>query len=179
MYCNRCGQPLSAGAQFCMACGERVLGVAVAQPTVAPVTVAVAPGSRVRRHIGLLAALWMLNGVLRLLEALSFSALGHWFLPGVFGARLLGGWSFPLRGNAWPLSIGFTWIAILLGIFGVVHLILSWGLYERKQWARPLGLAIGVLALLRPPFGTVLGIYTLWVLLPEMSAREYQQIAVP
>ena len=66
-----------------------------------------------------------------------------------------------------------------LGVFGVVHLILAWGLYERKQWARPLGLAIGFLALLRFPLGTALGIYTLWVLLPEISAREYEHITVP
>ena len=92
---------------------------------------------------------------------------------------MLGAWGLPWRSGMWPWSMGFTWVAIVLGVFGVVHLILAWGLYERKQWARPLGLAIGVLALLRFPLGTALGIYTLWVLLPEVSAREYEQIAVP
>jgi hypothetical protein len=177
VYCNRCGSPLSAGAQFCNACGERVLGVPVAQ-TVEPTMASAGAGNRVRRHIGLLAALWMANGILRLLGVLSFSVFGHWFLPGILGPRVLGAWGFPWRLGLWPWAMGFTWVAILLGAVGVVHLILAWGLYERKQWARPLGLAIGFLALLRFPLGTALGIYTLWVLLPEASAREYGQIAV-
>lgn len=36
-----------------------------------------------------------------------------------------------------------------------------------------LGIVIGILALVRFPFGTALGIYTLWVLAPNPSGREY------
>lgn len=178
MFCNRCGSALSPGGQFCTACGERVLGAVPVAQQVAPAPMAVGGESRVRRHAGLLAALWMLNGVLRLLEVLSFSVIGRLFLPNLFGPHAWGVWGLPSRWNMWPLTMGWTWIAVVLGVFGVVHLILAWGLYERKQWARPLGLAIGFLALLRFPLGTALGIYTLWVLLPEASAREYEQIAV-
>ena len=133
---------------------------------------------RVQRHVGILAALWGINGILRLIEVCSFTFIGHWLLPGIFGP---GGWGggFPFRWAMWPMSMGFAWIAVLLGVFGLIHLILAWGLYERKTWARPLGLAIGFLALIRFPLGTALGIYTLWVLLPEVSGREYEQIAVP
>jgi len=35
---------------------------------------------------------------------------------------------------------------------------------------------LGILVVLRFPFGTALGIYTLWVLAPEESAREYDQL---
>ena len=38
-------------------------------------------------------------------------------------------------------------------------------------------LVIGFLALLRPPFGTALGIYTIWVLLPQQAAEEYDQLS--
>jgi len=51
-------------------------------------------------------------------------------------------------------------------------LVLAWGLFEREPWARFLGLALGFLALLRFPLGTALGIYTLWVLLPEIPAAS-------
>lgn len=179
MYCNRCGGALNEGAQFCPACGERVIpGARLAAP-VAATSMSVGPGTRVRRHGGLLAALWGINGILRLLEVCSFTFIGHWLFPSIFGPRGWGGWNFPFRWAMWPMSMGFAWIAVLLGIFGVIHLILAWGLYERRQWARPLGIVIGILALIRFPLGTALGIYTLWVLLPEMSAREYEQIAVP
>jgi hypothetical protein len=36
---------------------------------------------------------------------------------------------------------------------------------------------LGFLALLRFPLGTALGIYTLWVLLPEESSREYDHLS--
>lgn len=98
MYCNRCGSPLNAGARFCTACGERVLGVPVAQ-AIAPAPMSAGAASRVRRHIGLLAGLWMANGILRLLGVLSFSVFGHWFLPGILGPRMLGPWGFPWRGG--------------------------------------------------------------------------------
>jgi len=178
MYCNRCGGALSAGAQVCPACGERVLpGPGVAQPF-AGASMAVVPSHRVQRHIGLLAALWMLNGILRLLEVCYFTFIGHMLFPGIFAPHRWGGWGLPFGWGAWPLSMGLAWIAVVLGVFGVIHLILAWGLYERKLWARPLGLVIGFLALVRFPLGTALGIYTIWVLLPERSAREYEQIAV-
>ena len=64
MYCNRCGNPLSAGVQFCSACGERVLGVPAGPPVVSGTTMDLGAGGRVRRHVGLLAALWMANGIL-------------------------------------------------------------------------------------------------------------------
>lgn len=179
MFCNRCGEALNAGAQVCPACGERVVpGPQAAQP-VAGARVAIAPYGRVRRHVGVLAALWMLNGILRLLEVFSFTILGHLLFLGTFTRNHWDPLSFPFRWATWPFSLGLTWIAVMLGVFGVIHLILAWGLYERKQWARPLGLVIGFLALIRFPLGTALGIYTIWVLLPEMSAREYEQIAVP
>ncbi|HEX2664070.1 MAG TPA: zinc-ribbon domain-containing protein [Candidatus Acidoferrum sp.] len=175
MFCDRCGTPLASGAQFCTSCGK-----AVAPGAVPPATPAVAspPQGRVRKHIHLLATLWLVNGVLR--------------LAGVAWLMLFGGTFFPwLRGrigpDAWPLgpgwgldsllSGGFFSLGIFLGFFGVLHLALAWGLFERQSWARILGLVLGILALLRFPFGTALGIYTLWVLAPEPSAREYDQLS--
>jgi uncharacterized membrane protein (DUF2068 family) len=177
MYCDHCGKRLNPGSQYCTSCGLRVL------PGVGPASygaqaLAVAAGGRVRQNIELLSVLWMINGVLRLLETFAFSFLGPMVLPGLFGACHLHGWIFPFSSSAWPLSMGFAWIGILFGAFGIVHLILSWGLHERKMWARPLGLVVGFLALIRFPLGTALGIYTLWVLLPEPSRREYDQFAV-
>ena len=78
-------------------------------------------------------------------------------------------WGWGLDG---ALSRGIFSAGIVLALFGV-----AWGLFEREPWARFLGLALGFLALLRFPLGTALGIYTLWVLLPENSASEYDRLA--
>src|SRR5215472_6107131 len=175
MFCDRCRTPLISGAQFCTSCGKPAAPGGV--PTTIPAVASLAEG-RVRKHIHLLATLWLVNGVLRLL--------------GVAWLMLFGGMFFPwLRGrigpDAWPLgpgsgldsflSGGFFSLGIFLGFFGLLHLALAWGLFERQSWARILGLVLGVLALLRFPLGTALGIYTLWVLAPELAAREYDQLS--
>ena len=172
MYCDRCGTQLNSGAQFCTSCGKAVAPGANRQTSS---LVTPAPQGRVRRHIHRLATLWVVNGVLRLMAVGWFMLFGRMFFPG------LRGWWGPV---VWPLGHGWGFdsgglfsLGIFLGLFGVLHLVLAWGLFERQPWARILGLVLGILALLRVPFGTALGIYTLWVLAPEESAREYDQLA--
>jgi hypothetical protein len=48
---------------------------------------------------------------------------------------------------------------------------------NHERWARTTAIVIGILALFHPPFGTALGIYTLWVLLPGESAAEYDRMS--
>ena len=137
-------------------------------------TSAGASDGRVRRHLRTVATLWTINGILRLAEV-------GWMM--VFGSAFLRGWG---RGGVWPFGSrwgmdipfvgGLFSLGIFLGLFGVLHLVLAWGLFERAPWARMLGLVIGFLALLRFPLGTALGTYTLWVLLPEESGREYDRL---
>ena len=68
-------------------------------------------------------------------------------------------------------SIGFSFM-VFAGLGGVT----GWGLLARQSWARMLALILGCLSLLDVPFGTALGIYTLWVLLPAQSEAEYRQL---
>lgn len=105
---------------------------------------------------------------------------GRLFFPFLRG--WMGPVAWPLRdrwGLDFPFAAGLFSLGIFLAFFGVLHLVLAWGLFEREPWARVLGIAIGCLALLRFPLGTALGIYTLWVLAPEGSRREYEQLAQP
>ena len=175
MYCDRCGTSLSSTAQYCSGCGKPVVRAAAAQATYAAPPIA---QDRVRRHIQPLATLWMINGILRLLTVGWLMVFGSMFIPFM---RSWGGpvvWPF---GRVWGLdfllSRGLFSMGIFLACFGVLHLVLAWGLFERQPWARALGLIIGFLALLRFPLGTALGAYTLWVLLPEESSREYDRIS--
>ncbi|HEX8879551.1 MAG TPA: hypothetical protein VF749_05950 [Candidatus Acidoferrum sp.] len=138
------------------------------------------PQGRVRKHIHLLATLWLVNGVLRLMGVAWLLLFGGTFFPWLRGR--IGPDAWPL-GPGWGLdsflSGGLFSLGIFLGFFGLLHLALAWGLFERQSWARILGLVLGILALLRFPLGTALGIYTLWVLAPEPSAREYDQLSHP
>jgi hypothetical protein len=126
---------------------------------------------RVGRNINLVAGLWLANGILRLMGV-------AWWM--IFRRLIFaGGWPF---GNWEPGFRSVLWggifsTGIFLAVFGVIHLLLAWGLYERQPWARVLGIVVACLALIRIPFGTALGIYTLWVLAPEGSGREYDEMA--
>jgi len=175
MYCDRCGTSLGPGGQFCSACGKQL--VAVAGAFSRPLAGSAPPEARVQRHIHLLAWLWFANGVLRLLGVGWLLVAGRLFFPFFRDANGPLAWPF---GRGWGLE-SFLWgglysVGILLGLFGVLDLVLAWGLFERQSWARMLGVIVGFLALLRIPLGTALGIYTLWVLLPESSAREYDEL---
>lgn len=173
MYCDKCGTLLSPGVQFCSSCGKPVGSAPIGAAMPTSTRVQSASDARVQRHLQLLATLWLVNGILR------FAEVG-WILIAGQMLPFLMGWGMAGRYGGWPFSFlpfGLYSLAGLLAIFGVGHLVLAWGLFQREPWARVLGLVFGFLALLRPPFGTALGIYTLWVLLPEHSGQEYERLS--
>jgi len=183
MYCDGCGTQLTSGGQFCTKCGKPIVPSAVASSPGSgragvPSAAAAADG-RVRRNIQRLAILWMISGILRLVGVGWMMVFGRFFIPPMRGWMGPGGGPF----FGWSLdsviSRGIFSTGVVLAIFGVLHLVLAWGLFEREPWARFLGLVLGFLALLRFPLGTALGIYTLWVLLPETSGKEYDRLAQP
>jgi hypothetical protein len=173
MFCDQCGATLTAGTQFCVSCGKAVAHGSLPAP--APPAVQASTG-RVQRHLTLLASLWAVRGALRLIGVIWILIAGQIFLPFIGGWA--GGEGWPFSRN-WPfdfLAWGLYSTAIVLGFFGVLYLVLAWGLFQRQPWARFLGLVLGFLSLIRIPFGTALGIYTLWVLLPEPSGQEYERL---
>lgn len=177
MFCDKCGTTLHAGAEYCSNCGKPVV------PSPGPVraqsvgTQAVGV-DRVRRNLSLMAILWLVYGILRVISGLWLVVFERAFLPwflGNFGAH-----TWPI-GNGWGwerwVPLGIYTVGIYTLAFAVAYLLLAWGLHERKSWARILGIVLGFLVLLRFPFGTALGIYTLWVLLPAQSGREFDAMA--
>jgi hypothetical protein len=56
-------------------------------------------------------------------------------------------------------------------------ILVGWGLLKHQSWARIAAIVLGIVSLLHPPFGTALGIYTLWVLLSDQGGAEYDRLA--
>ena len=102
-----------------------------------------------------------------------FGCLG---LVGAFGILIVFGGAASAVGFALSKDPD-AWVALpILGIIGSVLLLLvlalslpgivaGWGLLKLRPWARILTIVLSVLHLINIPFGTVLAIYGLWVLL--------------
>ena len=112
-------------------------------------------------HVKILGVLYIVFHVFGLLLAfLAFAVLSG---IGLFSGDEEAFFIMPLVGSA------VSCVLFVLSFPGVIGGI---GLLYRKGWARVLVLVLGVLSLLEFPFGTLLGIYTLWVLLQ----RETDQV---
>jgi hypothetical protein len=68
---------------------------------------------------------------------------------------------------AWliPLLQAVAWGVILL--FAIPSIIAGVGLLNNRKWALTLALILGCFKLFSVPFGTALGIYTIWIYLEE------------
>ncbi len=64
-------------------------------------------------------------------------------------------------------------IVLLVLIVSLPGLIAGIGLLSYKEWARILTIVLSVLNLLNIPFGTAIGIYSLWVLLSRDTTHLF------
>lgn len=71
------------------------------------------------------------------------------------------------------LLIVATSVASLLSLLAIPGLIAGFGLLARQSWARILAIVVAILGLLNFPLGTLIGIYSLWVLLQEASTAYF------
>ena len=109
-----------------------------------------------RTHLNILAILYLLTSIGEVIAGMALIGLAS------FGGMLTGDvFLFSLIAG---LGSVFGFFLILIGLPG---LFLAYGLWRLKSWARPLGFVLGVLNLLNPPIGLILGIYTMWVLLKD------------
>lgn len=155
MFCDACGAPVEATQSFCPRCGKALRSM--------PVTPA---QSRIAGHLRLLGILWLVASfIFRLAPGLFLATI---FRPDM---QLL-----PPEVPAFVPHLVQTIGMLFIGI-AVLGFFTGWGLLTRQPWARMAAIIFGAVSLLDIPFGTALGIYTLWVLLPAQSEAEYRQVA--
>lgn len=159
MFCDGCGAVLQVGQKFCPSCGRQLVA-AIVSP--------LGPG-RVERHLGLLSTLWIAASIINLLGAGILYVLGHTLMMRV------GQMSGPPVGPDFFLGL-FTVLALFTGVKAIIGFMAGWGLMQHEPWARTLTLVLAFLELLHVPFGTALGVYSLWVLLAPNADQEYRQL---
>jgi hypothetical protein len=94
-------------------------------------------------------------------------------LAGTIGPGLI---ALTVEGDALPLSI----LAIVGGVVSAFVLVLSVpgivggiGLLRYKTWARYLVMILAALGLVNIPVGTIVGAYTIWVLVQDKTAQLF------
>ena len=119
-------------------------------------------------HVKVLAALQIAFGAFGLLLAL--------LLVFVFGgaAGIVGASGDPDASFAVPI-IGLTGMALVgfLSLTSVPSVIIGIGLLRLRPWARIAGIVVSIVSLVMFPFGTVLGVYGLWVLFSKDTERLF------
>jgi hypothetical protein len=159
MFCDQCGSSIQSDHRFCAKCGKTIHGAADPYHE-----------ARFARHLHLLGIFWIVAGALWLIPSFALMTAGHFGGLAMWPMGPFHHVMFP------PMMFGFGGGLLLIAAAGIC---IGWGLMQREPWARTAAIILGILALFHPPFGTALGVYTLWVLLSIHAGAAYDQVAGP
>ena len=180
MYCNRCGAKIYSGQTFCSTCGHPLTAaapVSSANSASPPASMeargagtgtAVARSSCVAPHLRVLGILWIIYSSLRLVPGVAMMVFGHMHFPFLLmpvPARIV-----EFLG---PFVFGLGAAISVMALAGVMAGV---GLLTYSPWARILAIVLACINVIHIPFGTALGIYTLWVLFSPGAEREYARL---
>jgi hypothetical protein len=152
MFCTRCGRDTQERDNFCPACGVPLKDIPM-----------IPAKNRIAGHLRLLGILWLALSAFR-------------FIPGLILLVMVDNGMFQRDGAPPFLSPLLEGVAAGFLILALAGIVTGWGLLGKQPWARMAAIILGAVNLIEMPFGTALGIYTLWVLLPSESEQQYQQI---
>ncbi len=170
MYCSGCGQTLVPGQGICPQCGR---------PAAAPL--ASVPGLQFQLEnyagkVKVLGVVWLLYACLALATGIVGLFFADAFLSGRFGPWMHGPWSSGPWPPMWfgPAILHLVWVLLVVRVGLAVAAGL--GLLQHSQWGRVVAIVAAFLSLLKFPFGTALGIWTLVMLLGYRNSTLYEQL---
>ena len=132
---------------------------------------------RVQGHLRTLGILWCVYAGYRVLTGMVASIFMLGMAHSGFLERFGPDRNFPFASFA-PMMGGIAAAVMIMTVAGAALALLTGiALLNRKSWGRTLAIVAAVLALIKIPLGTGLGIYTLWVLVPARSGVEYDALA--
>jgi hypothetical protein len=69
------------------------------------------------------------------------------------------------------VPIILTFVGVLIMIFAIAGIVGAVGVLKKKEWGRITLLIVSFFSLLSIPLGTILGVYSIWVLLNDETIR--------
>lgn len=159
MFCQNCGAQVQPGQAYCGSCAKPLTGYTEMQR------------NRLERHVHLLGIFWVVYSAISLLGGAVLMIMARWLFgpSGVGTANGAPDFLFPL----------LTVVAAYLLFKAIIGIISGFGLLQHADWARILTLILAFLDILHVPFGTALGIYTIWALLAKGAAEDYRSLPAP
>ena len=119
-------------------------------------------------HRRILGILYIVSGIMNLVAMLLLSLLFSILFPFIFeNAHIDDQWVM-----VWVLPIIRTIAVIIILLIAIPSLLGGWGMLTNKSWAMTLLLILGCLKLFSFPFGTAIGIYTIWVYAEEHRLKQ-------
>jgi phage shock protein PspC (stress-responsive transcriptional regulator) len=116
-----------------------------------------------QKHVSFLGGLYIVfNSITLIIAIIVFAA--------VAGGGLISGDETVI---AITTIIAFV-VAGFLILFSAPGIICGFGLLKYRPWSRILALILGAINLINIPFGTALGIYTIWVLIQEETETLFK-----
>jgi hypothetical protein len=123
-----------------------------------------------------LSVVWFVYAGLALVAGIAGMAFASAFLSGRFGPWANGPWWHgPMPPQVFgPALLHFIWVILIARV--VLAVVAAWGLMEHAPWGRTVAIVAAIFSILKPPFGTVLGIWTLVVLVGYRNSSLYDQL---
>jgi hypothetical protein len=125
-------------------------------------------------HVKVLAVLQIVLGAMSLFGALVLTLI----FAGGFGAVSMS--RDPDAAVALPIiGITGTLLIVFLLLMSLPGIITGIGLLRLRPWARIAGIVLCILGLMAIPFGTIVGVYGLWVLFSKETERLFTASSLP
>lgn len=174
MFCSGCGQALQDGAQSCAACGRAV------SPSASPMSAIPGFDWQLRNYatrVRTLGIFWAVYAVVAFLTGMA----GVGFLHAFIGNHL--SWmphddfgDNPMMEEWMRVILHIAWVTVLLR--SAMAACAAWGLLTRAPWGRIVAIIAAFLGIIKLPFGTAMGIWSLVTLMGYRNSVLYDHLTV-
>jgi cation transport ATPase len=119
-------------------------------------------------HRRILGILYIVSGIMNLVAMMLISLLFSILFPFLFeNAHIDDQWVM-----VWVLPVIKTIAVMVILLIAIPSLLGGWGMLTNKSWSMTLLLILGCLKLFSFPFGTAIGIYTIWVYAEDHRLKQ-------
>jgi hypothetical protein len=120
--------------------------------------------NKMRKHVTIVAALRIGFGILGLIAAVTI-----WFAMGFALSQIMGD-----EVATTVVSFIKVFLSIIIAFMSILGIIGGIGLLAYQEWARILVIIVSAIGCLNVPIGTLVGVYSIWVLVQDETRLMFK-----